>query len=68
MLGWKESNLLTEKIGFNTPGWLIKLDLFEGLLRVRSVPGDPHAIATAISSELIIVWGQDPNGMGLAVH
>jgi hypothetical protein len=68
LFGWKEFNLLTEKIGFDTPGWLIKLDLFDGLLHVRSVPGDPHGVATATFSELIIVWARDPNGMGLAAN
>lgn len=68
LFGWEEFNLLTEKIGFDTPGWLIKLDLFDGLLHVRSVPGDPYGVATAIFSELITIWARDPNGMGLAAN
>ena len=43
-------------------------DLFDGLLHVRSVPGDPLVVVTAIFSELIIIWARDPNGMGLAAN
>lgn len=66
--GWKEFNLLTEKIWFDSPGWLIKLDLFDGFLKVRCVPGDPHGVATAVFSELVIIWARDPDGMGLAAN
>ena len=47
LFGLKEFNLLTEKISFDTPGWLIKLDLFDGMLHVRSVPSDPHGCSNS---------------------
>jgi hypothetical protein len=59
---------IDREIDFDTPGWLIKLDLFDGFLHVRCVPGDPHGVATAMFLELIIIWARDPHGMGLAAN
>jgi|SRR5947207_10750926 len=39
-----EFNLLTERLGYQMKDFIIKLDLLDGYLAIRAVPGSPHGV------------------------
>lgn len=64
--GFDEFSFLSEKLGYHMDNMLVKLDLYDGFLSLRTVPGDLHGVATGIFSELMIVWARDPAVAGIA--
>lgn len=61
--GLTEFTLLTERLDFEIDGFIIKLELFDGYLLVRVVPGDPHGIAVGVFTEIVNLWARDPNNL-----
>jgi hypothetical protein len=63
--GFTEFNLLTERLAYQMKDFIIKLDLFDGYLAIRTVPGSPHGIAVGVFTEILIWWARDPNTPGI---
>jgi hypothetical protein len=63
--GIAEFNLLTERIGSQMGDFIIKLDLFDGHLSIRTVPGAPHGIAVGLFTEMLMGWAKDANTQGV---
>lgn len=58
-------NLLLEKLKLNIAEFLVKVDLDNGFLRVRTVPGLPHGAASGAFVHHIVFWSennQPPDG------
>lgn len=64
--GLIEFNLLTERLAYQMEDFIIKLDLFDGYLAIRTVPrGSLHGIAVGVFTEILIWWARDPNTPGI---
>jgi hypothetical protein len=61
--GLKEFNMLLEKLPMQLNDYVLKLDLWDGYLSVRTVPGDPHGTATGIFCQQLLLWSQDATNM-----
>jgi hypothetical protein len=64
--GLEEFNLLVEKIPNQIDDYILKLDLWDGYLCVRTVPGDPHGTATGVLVQQMFFWCKDPNNQTVA--
>ena len=64
--GLKEFNMLLDKLPMQLDDFVLKLDLWDGCLSVRTVPGDPHGIAAGVFSQQMLLWSQDVNNMTVA--
>ena len=63
--GLTEFYLLTERLGYQMNDFVIKLDLFDGYLTIRTVPGAPHGVAVGVFTEILNSWARDPNTPGI---
>ena len=57
-------NLLTERLAYQMKDFIIKLDLFDGYLAIRTVSRS-HEIAVGVFMEILIWWARDPNTSGI---
>ena len=64
--GLKEFNMLLEKLPMQLNDYVLKLDLWDGYLSVRTVPGDSHGTATGIFCQQLLLWSQDATNMIIA--
>jgi hypothetical protein len=46
--------------------FVLKLDLLDGYLSVRTVPADPHGTAAGIFFQQLLLWSQDANNLTVA--
>jgi hypothetical protein len=46
--------MLLEKLPMQLNDYVLKLDLWDGYLSMRTVPGDPHGKATAIFTQQML--------------
>lgn len=61
--GFREFNMLLDKLPMQLNDYVLKLDLFDGYLSVRTVPGDPHGKAAGIFCQQMLLWAQDATNM-----
>ena len=61
--GLREFNMLLDTLPMQLDDYVLKLDLFDGYLSVRTIPGDPHGKATGIFCQQILLWAQDATNM-----
>jgi hypothetical protein len=66
IFGLKEFNMLLEKLPMDLDEFVLKLDLWDGYLSVRTVPGHPHAIGAGVFSQQMLLWSQDVNNITVA--
>ena len=64
--GFKDINMLLEKLPMQLDNFLLKLDLSDGYLSVRTVPGDPHTTAAGVLVQQMFWWSEDPNNRTVA--
>jgi hypothetical protein len=62
--GLTEFILLTERFDYQMEDFVIKLDLFDGYLTIRTVPGAPHGVAVGVFTDILNSWARDPNTPG----
>jgi hypothetical protein len=64
--GLNEFRMLLEKLPMQLGDYVLKLDLCDGYLSVRTVPGDPHGTATGIFCQQLVLWSQNVTNMTIA--
>ena len=64
--GLEEFNWLLENLPMQLEEFVLKLDLLDGYLSVRTVPADPHGTAAGIFLQQVLFWSQDANNMTVA--
>jgi len=58
--------MLLEKLPMQLDDFLLKIDLWDGYLSVRTVPGDPHGTAAGVMVQQMVLWSEDPNNRTVA--
>jgi hypothetical protein len=60
-----EFKLLNERLGDQINDFIVKYNLFDGYLLIRSGPGFPHGIAVGVFTDTLNSWARDPNTRGI---
>jgi len=55
-LGLTEFQLLTERLSSQLNDFVIKIDLFDGNLMIRTVRGAPHGVAVGVFTQTLNSW------------
>jgi hypothetical protein len=63
-MGYQEFCLLTERLPRVVVGYIVKYELFDGYLFVRTCPSEPHERTAKAVSREVIDWQRDPNCPG----
>jgi hypothetical protein len=64
-MGLQEFTLLSEKLPNQLQDFVLKLELFDGYMAIRTVPGDVHGRAAGVFNQIIFLYSQNPNDMSL---
>ena len=64
-MGLQEFTLVSEKLPNQLQDFLLKLELFDRYMAIRTVPGDVHERATGVFNQIIFLYSQNPNDMSL---
>jgi hypothetical protein len=64
-MGLQEFTLLSEKLPNQLEDFVLKLELFDGYMAIRTVPGDVHGRAAGVFNQIIFLYSQNPNDMSL---
>ena len=64
-MGFDEFDLLMEKFNKQLKDYVVKFELFDGYLYVRSVPGAVHGILSGCFRSILSQWSWNPDRPGL---